>query len=122
MKKFLAAAISMLAMFPNHTDAEPIPMRGIVEGFYGAPWSLEDRLDMIDFCAAHGFNAYIYAPKDDPYHREKWRKSYPKSKLKEIQQLVEKSKEKNVEFIFAISPGLNSEFDKDDLKKILKKS
>lgn len=121
MKKFLAAAISMLAMFPNHTDAEPIPMRGIVEGFYGEPWSLEDRLDMIDFCAAHGFNAYIYAPKDDPYHREKWRKSYPKSKLKEIQQLVEKSKEKNIEFIFAISPGLNSEFNKDDLKKILKK-
>ncbi len=41
-------------------SAEPIPVRGIVEGFYGTPWTQAHRLDMLEFCGAHGLNAYIY--------------------------------------------------------------
>ena len=52
-------------------------------------------------------NAYIYAPKDDLYHREKWRIPYPADKLSELKNLVDISKQNGVRFIFAISPGLD---------------
>ena len=51
--------------------AAPIPLRGVVEGFYGTPWTFDDRSDIIEFCRQSNLNAYIYAPKDDPYHRDK---------------------------------------------------
>jgi len=47
--------------------------RGVIEGFYGPPWSHQDRLDMIRFMGRVGMNMYFYGPKDDPFHREKWR-------------------------------------------------
>ena len=93
----------------NASGAEPIPLRGIVEGFYGTPWTQEKRLDMLKFCADHNLNAYIYAPKDDPYHRAKWREPYPQDKLADLQELVKTAKANNVRFIFAISPGLDIE-------------
>ena len=108
-KKIISAmALASCLCFGNmETSAEPIPISGIVEGFYGRPWTHENRIDMIKFCGAHGFNAYIYAPKDDPYHRAKWREPYPEEKLKELTELVKVSKENGVKFIFALSPGLD---------------
>ena len=85
----------------------PIPLRGIVEGFYGTPWTYEDRADLIKFSRRHHLNAYIYAPKDDPYHRDKWRDPYPNDKIKELKNLISLSKENKVRFIFAVSPGLD---------------
>ncbi|HEY4397239.1 MAG TPA: beta-N-acetylglucosaminidase domain-containing protein, partial [Acidimicrobiia bacterium] len=49
----------------------PVPLRGVIEGFYGRPWSLTDRLEMIEFLAERGMNAYVYAPKSDPKHRDR---------------------------------------------------
>ena len=67
---------------PVTAVASPVPLRGVIEGFYGTPWQQEERLDILAFCRAEGFNAYLYAPKDDPYHREKWREPYPEDKLR----------------------------------------
>ena len=44
-------------------------VRGVVEGFYGTPWTHDARLEVISFLAARGMNAYAYAPKDDARHR-----------------------------------------------------
>ncbi len=88
-------------------QAAPIPVRGVVEGFYGNPWTQKQRVDMMAFCEAHGLNAYIYAPKDDPYHREKWREPYPEVQLKKLTQLVGEAKKHDVRFIYALSPGLD---------------
>ena len=109
MKKFFTLMILLSTMlFANSTaQAVPIPLRGVVEGFYGTPWTREDRADIIDFCRRNNFNSYIYAPKDDPYHRDKWRKPYPADKLAEIMSLVALSQANNVRFIFAVSPGLD---------------
>ena len=93
------------------SSAPAIPLRGIVEGFYGTPWSQADRLDMLKFCHEHNLNAYIYAPKDDPYHRAKWREPYPADKMADLQALIDESKKQQVKFIFAISPGLDIHFD-----------
>lgn len=80
-------------------------IRGIIEGFYGTPWPHEDRLDVIDFIAEYRMNSYFYAPKDDLYHRQLWREQYPQQALETFIQLVNRAKEKHVDFYFCISPG-----------------
>ena len=117
MKKFFTLIIlSTMIFFGNTAQAVPIPLRGVVEGFYGTPWTFEDRADIIDFCRQNNLNAYIYAPKDDPYHRDKWRTPYPADKLDELARLVAVAKKNNVRFIFAVSPGLDLNYrgDKGD--------
>jgi hypothetical protein len=47
-------------------DYPAFPIRGIVEGLYGPPWSYSDRLDVIRFEGQHGMNIYICGPKDNP--------------------------------------------------------
>ena len=91
-------------------QAQSIPLRGVVEGFYGNPWSQQDRLDALQFMGKHGLNLYIYAPKDDPYHREKWRETYPPTEMQRIQKLLRTARANDVEFVFAISPGLDMRF------------
>lgn len=108
--KKVIAGLCMAGMFTTSAAAAPIPIRGVVEGFYGTPWTQKQRVDIIKFCEKVGFNAYIYAPKDDPYHRDKWREAYPPKKLKELSKLVKTAKKNNVKFIFAISPGLDAHY------------
>lgn len=91
-------------------QAAPIPLRGVVEGFYGKPWTQEQRLDMMAFCESCELNAYIYAPKDDPYHREKWREPYPESQRSKLAKLVRAAQKHNVRFIYALSPGLDASY------------
>ena len=107
MKKFFALTIFFAMIFCATVHAEPIPLRGVIEGFYGTPWTFENRADIIDFCRRNNLNAYIYAPKDDPYHREKWRTPYPAGKLNELGELIAAAKANDVRFIFAVSPGLD---------------
>ena len=46
---------------------------GIIEGFYGKPWTWAEREETIAFLAPHGYGFYLYAPKADPYLRRHWR-------------------------------------------------
>ena len=88
-------------------DYPAFPIRGIVEGFYGKPWSHKDRLDILRFQGQHGMNTYIYAPKDDPYHRKLWREPYPAHEMKRLRELAATARENFVHFTFAVSPGLS---------------
>lgn len=97
--------------------AAPGPVAGVIEGFYGTPWTEDERLDMIAFCGAHGLNAYVYAPKDDPYHRDRWREPYPKAQLDNLAKLVVAARANNVRFVFAVSPGLSLQLDGETSKK-----
>ncbi|XOQ24925.1 MAG: O-GlcNAcase nagJ [Mitsuokella multacida] len=105
--------------------AGAIPLRGVIEGFYGTPWQQKERLDLLAFAHETGCNAYIYAPKDDPYHREKWREPYPAQKLNELGDLIAAAKKEQVRFIFAVSPGLDVSLhgsrSKADRQKLLQK-
>jgi hypothetical protein len=99
-------------LLPNGAEAiiadyPAFPIRGIVEGFYGPPWSHTDRLDVLHFEGQHGMNLYIYGPKDDPYHRKLWREPYPPEQLKHMAELAAAARENFVELSFAISPGLS---------------
>lgn len=86
-------------------DYPAMPIRGTIEGFYGAPWSMSDRSKHIDFLARTKANTFIYSPKDDPYARDRWREPYPKATLKALGQLAATAKRNHVQFVYAISPG-----------------
>ena len=92
-------------------DYPIIKKRGVIEGFYGKPWTQKDRLDQFRFYGEQKINTYIYAPKDDPYHREKWRDPYPKVEMQQLQELITAAEKNHVDFVFALSPGLNMVFD-----------
>lgn len=95
------------------TDFPMFPIRGIVEGFYGQPWSHSDRLDVLRFEGRVGMNFYLYGPKDDPYNRELWRDPYPARQQKQIEELATVARENFVNFSFAISPGLSMTYSSD---------
>jgi hyaluronoglucosaminidase len=87
------------------SDYPAMPLRGTIEGFYGDPWTREERLDQLATYGEFKANTYIYAPKDDPYHRQKWREPYPADKLAELTELAQAAAEHHVHFTFALSPG-----------------
>ncbi|MFI2411813.1 beta-N-acetylglucosaminidase domain-containing protein [Streptomyces sp. NPDC018947] len=87
------------------SDFPSMPLRGTIEGFYGQPWTHAERLDQMDFYGDVKANTYVYAPKDDPYHRGKWREPYPADKLAELGELVRRATANHVRFTFAVSPG-----------------
>ena len=57
-------------------------MCGVVEGFYGRPWTLTQRKDLFERMQAWGMGSYLYAPKDDCKHRAFWRELYTVEELK----------------------------------------
>jgi hyaluronoglucosaminidase len=50
---------------------------GLIEGFYGGPWTWPERLAQADMLKAHGYGFYIYAPKADVFLRRRWREDPP---------------------------------------------
>ncbi|MFI5477231.1 beta-N-acetylglucosaminidase domain-containing protein [Streptomyces cacaoi] len=87
------------------TDFPSMGLRGTIEGFYGQPWTHAERLDQMNFYGDIKANTYVYAPKDDPFHRSKWRDPYPTDKLNELGALVARASANHVRFTFAVSPG-----------------
>lgn len=81
-------------------------IRGVIEGFYGKPWTQQQRMDMFDFMGKHHFNTYVYAPKDDPYQRLRWMELYPATQAEQMKELIAVAKKDGVRFIYSISPGL----------------
>lgn len=79
-------------------------IRGFIEGYYGVPWSNEDRKSLMEFGGKFKTTSYIFAPKDDPYHREKWGDLYPEEELDEISDMVAVGKQNKTDFVWSISP------------------
>lgn len=77
---------------------------GVVEGFYGKPYSCAQRLDLISYLADIGMNTYVYGPKHDIYHRKHWDRPYPDAWLKDFRRLVEHAEQKGISFNYALSP------------------
>jgi hyaluronoglucosaminidase len=82
-------------------------IRGVIEGFYGPPWTQAERLDLIRFCGAEGLTTWVHAPKDDPYHRRLWAEPYPVEELARLAELVAEAERHGVDFAYAIAPGLS---------------
>ena len=103
------------------SDWPDVPFRGTVEGFYGTPWSHEARKSQLEFYGRNKMNVYIYGPKDDPWHRDKWREPYPEAEAKRIGELVEVAKKNGVNFYWAIHPGVDIKWNDEDRDKLMAK-
>jgi len=104
------------------TDYPDVAARGVVEGFYGTPWSFEHRMRQLDFYGANKLNTYIYGPKDDPYHSSpNWRKPYPEDEAAQIKKLIDRAKLNEVDFVWAVHPGKDIKWNKEDRTALLHK-
>lgn len=100
--------------------APAIALRGVIEGFYGNPWSHANRLSQFDFYGRHGMNVYIYGPKDDPYHHSRWYEPYPAEKAAEMAELVKRAAANKVKFTWAMHPSNAIETEQDRARALAK--
>lgn len=103
------------------TDWPDVPFRGTVEGFYGTPWSHKARLSQLEFYGRNKMNVYIYGPKDDPWHRNKWREAYPEEEAGRIAELAQVAKQNGVNFYWAIHPGVDIKWNTEDRDALIAK-
>ena len=80
------------------------PELGIIEGFYGKPWTWEEREQTVAWLARHGYKFYLYAPKADPYLRRRWQEPYPDHLADRLRNLAKKCRESGVRFGIGLSP------------------
>ena len=85
--------------------SEAFQRRGIVEGFFGQLWSMPHRERIFEFGAARGMNTYLYAPKDDPYHRKLWRQPYPPALWRQMLRLIGEARKNQIDFVYGFHPG-----------------
>jgi hypothetical protein len=76
---------------------------GVIEGFYGDPWSHEERLGCIDALASWGGNTYVWAPKSEPRHREAWDEPFTPQETDQFAELI--ARDPRVMVSIAITPG-----------------
>jgi hyaluronoglucosaminidase len=99
------------------------PGYGLIEGFYGRPWSWDERERLMVVLAMHGLTAYMYAPKDDPLHRHLWREPYPAGAMDRFEALGILAAKLGVTSCFGISPFLDFDFSTDaDYQALLSKA
>ncbi|CDI98119.1 bifunctional protein NCOAT [Echinococcus multilocularis] len=98
----------MSSFFFSDDPQRPEPSEflcGVVEGFYGRPWTYPQRRELFRRMQSLGMNAYLYAPKDDLKHRLSWRELYTDKEAENMRSLIAAADDHNICFIFAISPG-----------------
>uniref|UniRef100_A0A182QWE0 GH84 domain-containing protein n=1 Tax=Anopheles farauti TaxID=69004 RepID=A0A182QWE0_9DIPT len=94
---------------------------GVVEGFYGRPWTTEQRKDLFRKLKQWGMDSYIYAPKDDYKHRAYWRELYTVEEADHLTGLITAAHEQGINFYYALSPGLDITYSSAKEVSILKR-
>src|SRR5205085_2742106 len=85
--------------------SRPVAMNGVIEGFYGRPWTWPERAKVVRAMGALGASTYFYAPKDDPLHRASWRTPYDAVGIAEFETLADLGRAVGVNVVYGISPG-----------------
>ena len=83
------------------SDLAPI---GIIEGFYGEPWSWAARAEQVSFLQPHGLEFYMYAPKADAFLRKRWREPHPDDQAQALSDFAAHCRKNGVRFGVGLSP------------------
>lgn len=124
---------------------------GVVEGFYGKPWTTVQRKELFKRMKQLNLNVYMYGPKDckkvrilcaslkeqtnktknspasfsptktPKQHRAYWRELYSTEEGEQLKGLISAAREANVEFCYAISPGLDMVYSSSKEVNLLKR-
>ena len=121
VQTFTQMASQPNVMCATVTDYPSVPQRGLVEGYYGNPYSEADRMGLLEMFGEMKMNVYIYGPKDDAYHKSKWREEYPADLAKKITEYVNVAKANKIEFMWAIHPGEDIQWNNTDRANIVNK-
>ena len=105
VQTYLQVATSSEVQAVTITDWPDVGDRGLVEGYYGNPYSDADRKSLLEFFGRTKMNVYIYGPKDDPYHRNRWREDYPAAEAERLSELAAVASRHKVRFVWAMHPG-----------------
>ncbi len=103
------------------SDFPSVVERGLVEGYYGNPYSEADRMSLFKMFGRMKMNVYIYGPKDDVYHKNRWRENYPEELGNKIKEYVKAAKANKVDFVWAIHPGNDIQWNETDSINIVNK-
>lgn len=96
------------------------PVRGVVEGFYGKPWSHSQRLRALEKFGDFGFNTYFIAPKDVPWQRFNWRQPFNSEFITLMQELITTGAKNGVAVTACVSPGLSVKYcDLEDVNSVV---
>ncbi|MBR5577742.1 MAG: beta-N-acetylglucosaminidase domain-containing protein, partial [Lachnospiraceae bacterium] len=88
-------------------DYADVAIRGFIEGYYGIPWSNEDRMSLMKFGGDFKMTSYVFAPKDDIYHTTKWRELYPDDEIAKIREMVAVGNASKCRFVWTAHPFMN---------------
>ena len=105
-------------------DYADTAIRGFIEGYYGLPWSNEDRMSLMEFGGQFKMTSYIFAPKDDLYHTSKWRDLYPEEEIKAIEEMVAVGNANKCRFVWTAHPfmgGFNAGAVNSEIASLLAK-
>ncbi|VDO39866.1 unnamed protein product [Haemonchus placei] len=86
----------------------------VISGFYGRPWTFEQRKQLFARLNRLGMNTYVYAPKDDLKHRPQWRVPYDCEEADILRSLIESARENNIRFVYSLSPGIDIAYSKTE--------
>jgi hyaluronoglucosaminidase len=64
-----------------------------------------EREELVRWLGRHGFNLYVYGPKNDRHHRRTWREPYPAQFMGEFARVVAAGREAGVAVCYALSPS-----------------
>lgn len=103
-----------------NTPARREFLSGVIEGFYGVPWTPLERLELLSWMKAWGLNTYVYGPKDDVHHRTLWREPYPAADAEELRSRIDSCRSHGVRFWYALGPGLDIRFSSDSDRDALR--
>ena len=90
-------------------DWADVASRGFIEGYYGNPWSTEDRMNLMTWGGYYKLNSYFYAPKNDPKHNSSWRELYTDEEIETlIKPLADAGNASKCRFVYALHPFMYS--------------
>ncbi len=80
------------------------PPLGLIEGFFGRPWSWAERAAAVRFLRPHGYSFYFYAPKADPWLRRRWQEPHPAAEMDALAEFRDLCRAQHVRFGIGLSP------------------
>ncbi len=84
-------------------DWADVASRGFIEGYYGNPWSTQDRINLMKWGGYYKLNSYFYAPKNDQKHNSNWRALYTDEEIDTlIKPLAQAGNSSKCRFVFAL--------------------